>query len=152
MDIKSRCQELGITIPALNRPGGLYAPLIRDGDTVYTSGQTARVDGKLAVAGKLGGNVSLEEGRRAARICALNCLAQIDAEYGLDALDRVLKITGFVNSMPDFYNQPKVMDGASELLRDIFGEKGVAARSAIGVSSLPGDSACEVEMIVKMKP
>ena len=151
MDITSRCRELGIVFPEPNSPAGLYAPLARDGDIVYTSGQTPKKAGKLLFTGKLGAEVSLEKGYEAARLCALNCLAQIDSAYGADNIEKIIKITGYVNSAPDFFDHPKVMDGASALLRDIFGERGVAARSAIGVAALPGDSTCEVEMVVKMR-
>lgn len=151
MNIRDRCRELGITFPEPNLPAGLYAPLVRDGDIVYTSGQTPKRAGELVFKGKVGNGASLEQGYEAARLCALNCIAQIEAVYGADNIERILKVTGFVASAPDFFGQPKVMDGASSLLQDIFGENGVAARSAIGVAVLPGDSTCEVEMVVKMK-
>lgn len=152
MSIKNKCAELGVAFPPPNCPAGLYAPVVRDGDIVYTSGQTAKLADKLLFTGKLGENVSLEKGVEAARLCALNCLAQIDAAYGVDNIDRILKVTGFVSSAPGFVDQPKVLDGASEILRALFGENGNAARSALGVCVLPGDSACEVELIVRMKP
>jgi enamine deaminase RidA (YjgF/YER057c/UK114 family) len=123
---------------------------VRTGNLVYTSGQLPRADGKLAGTGKLGAEVSPEEGKALARICALNALAAIDSLVGIDAVTRVVKVVGFVASAPGFNDQPTVVDGASDLLAEVFGDNGAHARSAIGVAELPLDTPVEVELIVEV--
>jgi enamine deaminase RidA (YjgF/YER057c/UK114 family) len=118
----------------------------------YTSGQIPLVDGKLAFQGKVGGPVDEKAGYEAARICAINCLAALKAALGsLDRIEQVVKVVGFVNSAAGFTSQPKVINGASELLGQVFGDAGKHARSAVGVAELPLDAACEVELVVKLK-
>ena len=152
MSIEDRLKELGIVLPPPNPPGAIYQPGVLVDNFIFTAGQTPKVDGKLASKGKVGKDVSLEEAQKAARLCCLSCLAIIKSIAGsLDRVERIVKMTGFVNAGPDFYQQSIVVDGASKLLYDIFGEKGGHARSAIGCASLPNDATCEIELIVKLK-
>lgn len=145
-----RLAELGIVVPQLPPPVAIYVPAVRTGRVVYASGQTPTIDGVLQVRGRLGEGVSVEEGQRAARLAALNCLAEVRALLGsLDAVSRVLRLTGYVASAPGFGEQPYVMNGASELMEQIFGDAGRHARSAIGVAELPFGAPVEVELIVE---
>ena len=149
---EAKLSEMGIQVPVVPKPVAAYIPAVQLGDLVYTSGQLPVVDGVLKYAGQLGVDVSEEDGYAAAKICAINCLAAVKFAVGsLDRIERIVKVTGFVNSAPDFTAQPKVMNGASEFLNEAFGEAGAHARSAVGVSGLPLGAAVEVEMIVKVK-
>ena len=145
-----RLAELGITLPPVPTPAGAYIPARRVGDLVYTSGQVPIVDGKPAALGKVGAEIDAEEGYRLARICALNALAAVDALVGIDSVSGVVKVVGFVASASGFTGQPGVVNGASELLGDIFGETGRHARSAVGVAELPLGVPVEVELIVQV--
>jgi enamine deaminase RidA (YjgF/YER057c/UK114 family) len=147
---KARLDELGIELPQVAKPLASYAPAVRTGNLVFTAGQLPLQDGKLVVAGKLGLTVTEEQGHALARICALNALAAVDALVGVDAVRQVVKLVGFVASGPGFDGQPGVVDGASALLREVFGDNGVHARSAVGVSELPLDAPVEVELIVEV--
>jgi len=152
VSFEQKITELGLSIPEVAKPVAAYVPAVRVGDYVYTSGQIPFVNGELKYQGKVGSDVTAENGYDAAKICALNCLAAIKSVIGnLDAVERVIKIVGFVNSAGGFNQQPKVVNGASELVGQIFGAAGAHARSAVGVSELPLDAAVEVEMIVKIK-
>jgi len=145
-------KEMGITLPETVKPLAAYIPAIRTGDYVYTSGQVPFAEGKLKYSGKIGLDLSVEEGQKAAALCALNALSAIKSEIGdLNNIERIVKVTVFVNSADGFTDQPKVANGASEFLGKIFGEAGKHARSAVGVNELPVNSAVEVEMIVKVK-
>ena len=125
---------------------------MQSGEFVYTSGQLPIVDGRLAVKGKIGAEVDIDTGYDAARIAALNALAAIKSVIGdLDNVDQVVKVTGFVNSTPDFTDQPKVINGASEFLHEVFGQRGAHARSAVGVAALPMDTPVEIELIVRTR-
>jgi enamine deaminase RidA (YjgF/YER057c/UK114 family) len=146
----ARLAALGITLPAVVTPLAAYVPAVRSGSLVFTSGQVPMVDGALAATGKVGGAVSADEARALARTCALNALAAIDALVGLNSVVRVVKVVGFVASSPDFTGQPGVINGASELLGDVFGATGRHARSAVGVASLPLDAPVEVELVVEV--
>ncbi|MCV7314585.1 RidA family protein [Mycolicibacillus parakoreensis] len=146
----ARLAELGIDLPAVSAPLAAYVPAVRTGNLVYTSGQLPMQDGTLAGTGKVGGQVSPEDGSRLARLCALNALAAIDALVGVDTITRVVKVVGFVASAPGFSGQPGVVNGASEVLAEIFGERGAHARSAVGVAELPLDAPVEVEVIVEV--
>lgn len=146
----AKLAELGIALPPVVPPVAAYVPAVRTGTLVYTSGQVPIVDGKLAVTGKVGAEVSPEEAHALARTCALNALAAVDALVGLDAVVRVVKVLGFVASAPDFTGQPAVVNGASEFLGEVFGDAGKHARSAVGVAVLPLDAPVEVEMIVEV--
>ena len=150
--IEDKIKELGFTLPETPKPLAAYIPAIRTGDYVYTSGQVAFLNGELKYAGKVGSDLSLEQGQKAAELCALNALSAIKGVIGdLDKIERIVKLTVFVSSANGFTDQPKVANGASEFLGKIFGEKGKHARSAVGVSELPVNSATEIEMIVEVK-
>lgn len=148
MSASERLKELGIELPPVAKPAGAYVPALRNGDLVYTSGQLPFVDGKLRRTGKVGAEVSAEDAYDDARMCAINALAAIDALVGLDNVERVVKVVGFVASDPSFTGQPKVINGASELLGEVFGPAGEHASSAVGVAVLPADTPVEVEVVV----
>jgi enamine deaminase RidA (YjgF/YER057c/UK114 family) len=147
---KARLKEQGIELPQVVAPLAAYVPAVRTGNLVYTAGQLPFVDGKLPVTGKVGVDVSPEVGKTLARVCALNALAAVDALVGLDAVTQVVKVVGFVASASGFHGQPSVINGASELLAEVFGDNGVHARSAVGVAELPLDAPVEVELIVEV--
>ena len=152
MSYEAKIKELGLAVPEAPKPVAVYAPGVQVGNFIYTSGQIPLVNGELKFKGKVGKELTMEEGYEAAKICALNCLGVAKSLLGsLDKIERIVKVTGFVNSAPGFTSQPKVIDGASELLGEIFGEKGRHARSAVGVAELPADAAVEVEMIIQVK-
>ena len=148
---EERLQELGVSLPAPAVPVAAYVPCVRTGSLVYVSGLVPVLDGKPSHLGHLGDNVDLEDGRAAARTCAVNVLAALKAELGeLSRVRRVVKVTGFVASTPDFTDHPKVINAASELFGDAFGDAGRHARAAIGVASLPLGVPVEVEAIVEV--
>ena len=152
MEIEKKMKELGLILPEAPEPVAEYIPAKKIGNLVFTSGQGPVKDGNFIHVGKVGGKVSLEEGYESAKMCAINCLAAIKSVIGsLDEIDEVVKIKGYVNSTPDFYRQPEVVNGASELIVKIFGEKGKHTRSALGTSVLPGNIPVELEMTVKVK-
>jgi enamine deaminase RidA (YjgF/YER057c/UK114 family) len=149
--VESRLAELGLTLPEVVPPLATYQPAVRSGAYVYTAGQLPMVQGKLPLTGKVGAEVSAEEAKELAATCALNALAAVKSVVGdLDRIVRVVKVVGFVASAPDFTGQPGVINGASELLGQVLGEKGVHARSAVGVSVLPLDAPVEVEFQVEV--
>jgi|SRR5690625_2627935 len=146
----ARLRDLGIDLPTVTAPLAAYVPAVRTGNLVYTSGQLPMAGGKLAGSGKVGAAVSPEDGHALARVCALNALAAADALVGLDTVTKVVKVVGFVASAPNFNGQPAVINGASELLGEVFGDAGAHARSAVGVSELPLDAPVEVELILEV--
>jgi enamine deaminase RidA (YjgF/YER057c/UK114 family) len=146
----ARLEELGIELPVVVKPLGSYVPAVRSGNLVYTSGQLPVRDGTLLQSGKVGADVTPEQGNELARISALNALAAVDALVGIDAVTKVVKVVGFVASAPGFNAQPGVVNGASDLLADVFGDAGVHARSAVGVAELPLDAPVEVELVVEV--
>ena len=145
-----RLRELGLTLPTVATPAGAYVPARRSGSLVFTAGQIPLVDGSLAATGKVGAEITPEQGYDLARTCTLNALAAVDDLVGLDAVAGVVKVVGFVASAPGFTGQPGVINGASELLGAVFGEAGRHARSAVGVAELPLGVPVEVEMIVEV--
>ncbi len=147
---RKNLESLGLELPAVAAPAGAYIPALRTGQLVYTSGQLPFVDGKLLVEGKVGAEVTLEQAKEAAKQCALNALAAVHDVAGLDAVVRIVKVVGFVASAPGFNDQPLVINGASELLGEVFGEAGVHARSAVGVFELPRNTPVEVEIIAEV--
>jgi len=149
---EKKLASIGVTLPTPASPIANYVPFVRSGDMLVVSGQICfGADGKLVAKGQLGGSVSLEEGQKAARACAINLLAQLKAALGdLDKVARVVRLGGFINSAPGFTDGPKVMNGASDLMVEIFGDKGRHARSTVGVSALPADAAVEVEGIFEI--
>ncbi|WP_413102018.1 RidA family protein [Streptomyces sp. Inha503] len=149
--VEGRLAGLGLTLPAVAAPLASYVPALRTGPYVYTSGQLPLVEGKLGVTGKVGAEVTPEEAKDLARVCALNALAAVKSVVGdLDQIVRVVKVVGFVASAPDFTGQPGVVNGASELLGEALGDAGVHARSAVGVAVLPLDAPVEVEIQVEV--
>jgi enamine deaminase RidA (YjgF/YER057c/UK114 family) len=148
---EERLSALGLALPSVAPPLAAYVPAVRTGDYVYTSGQLPLVDGKLLATGKVGGQIPVAEASALARICALNALAAVaSVAGGLSAVRRIVKVTGFVASTPDFTGQAQVINGASELLLEVFGEAGRHARSAVGMAVLPLDSPVEVELIAEI--
>ncbi|MDQ1009330.1 enamine deaminase RidA (YjgF/YER057c/UK114 family) [Streptomyces sp. V4I23] len=149
--VERRLAELGLTLPEVVPPLAAYQPAVVSGSYVYTSGQLPMVEGKLPVTGKVGGEVTAEEAKELARICGLNALAAVKSVVGdLDRIARVVKVVGFVASAADFTGQPGVINGTSELLGEVLGDKGVHARSAVGVAVLPLDAPVEVEIQVEL--
>ena len=146
----ARLAELGIVLPSVVPPVAAYVPATRTGNLVFTSGQLPMVQGAMAHTGLVGGPVTAEQAKELARACALNALAAVDALVGLDNVVRVVKVVGFVASAPGFTGQPGVVNGASELFGEVFGEAGQHARSAVGVVALPLDAPVEVELIVEV--
>ncbi|HET9874498.1 MAG TPA: RidA family protein [Mycobacterium sp.] len=147
---RTRLAELGVELPETVAPLASYLPAVRTGNLVFTSGQLPMQAGTLPRTGKVGAEVSSEDGNALARICALNALAAVDALVGIDAVARVVKVVGYVASAPGFNGQPGVVNGASDLLGEVFGEAGRHARAAVGVSELPLDAPVEVELILEL--
>jgi enamine deaminase RidA (YjgF/YER057c/UK114 family) len=148
--IDEKLAELGVVLPTLAKPVAAYVPAVVTGNLVYTAGQLPFVDGALPATGKVGAEISAEDATGYARTCALNALAAVASAIGsLDRVTRVVKVVGFVASTPDFSGQPGVINGASELLGQVFGDAGLHARSAVGVAVLPLDAPVEVELIVE---
>ena len=151
MTPEERLADLGLAIPEVVAPVAAYVPAVRTGGYVYTSGQLPLRDGELMRIGKVGSEVSPQEAHECARQCALNALAAVRSEIGeLSAVTRVVKVVGFVASAPGFTAQPQVVNGASELLGEVFGDSGQHARSAVGVAVLPLDAPVEVELVVEV--
>jgi len=145
-----RLIELGLALPPVATPAGVYLPAVQSGSLVFTAGQIPLVDGVLAATGKLGAEIDTELGAQLARTCVLNALAAVDGLVGLDAVVRVVKVVGFVASAPGFTAQPAVLNGASALLGEVFGAAGAHARSAVGVAELPLGAPVEVELVVEV--
>ncbi len=150
--IETRLAELGVTLPEAPMPAANYVPFVISGDLVFVSGQISQ-DERGLIKGRLGDQLGLEEGARAAKCCAISLLAQLRAacDGDLDRLDRVVKLTGFVNSSPDFIDQPKVINGASDFLGEALGDAGQHSRSAVGVAALPMGVAVEIEGIFRIR-
>jgi enamine deaminase RidA (YjgF/YER057c/UK114 family) len=146
----ARLSELGIELPPVVTPLAAYVPAVRTGNLVYTAGQLPIVAGELTATGKVGTDVSPDAAKVLARLCALNALAAVDSLVGIDSITRVVKVVGFVASAPGFHGQPGVVNGASALFGEVFGDAGAHARSAVGVSELPRDAPVEVELIVEV--
>ncbi len=149
---EEKIKELGFDLPEAAKPMAAYLPGVQSGNFIFTAGQIPVVKGELKYKGKVGLNLTLEEAQKAAQICVLNCLGVVKSITGsLDNIEQIVKLTVFVNSADNFTSQHLVANGASELLGEIFGEKGKHARSAVGVNELPVDSAVEIEMICRVK-
>ncbi len=152
MHVEAKLQELGFALPNPPQPVAAYLPALQVGNLLFLSGTTCYENGKLLYTGRVGAELTLEQGYLAARQAALNLLSVIKATLGdLDQVDRVVKLNGYVNSSQDFDRQPEVINGASELLEKLFGERGRHARTSIGVSSLPAHIPVEIEMIVQVR-
>lgn len=150
--IEARLRELGIELPQAAAPVANYVPFTTCGNLVFISGQISQWQGELRFVGKLGAGIGIAEGRQAARLCALNLLSHLRVACGgdLDRVRRVLRLGGFVNCTPEFTDMPQVINGASDLMVEVFGDAGRHARAAVGVSSLPGSVAAEVEATVEI--
>ncbi|WP_433592552.1 RidA family protein [Nocardia sp. CA-145437] len=144
-------KELGLELPVAPKPVAVYVPGVRTGNYVYTSGQLPFVNGELPLTGKLGAEITIEQGAEMAKLAALNALAVVHDLVGLDNVVRIVKVVGFVASAAGFNSQPLVINGASELLGAVLGEAGVHARSAVGVNELPLDTPVEVELIAEVR-
>ena len=152
MSVEARLAELGLELPEVATPAGSYVPAVISGNLVFTAGQIPLVDGKLMAEGRLGAEISPEQGKEIAQRCALNAIAAVKSVIGdLGRVKRVVKVVGFVASTPEFTAQPSVVNGASELLQAAFGDAGIHARSAVGVAVLPLNSPVEVELIVEFE-
>ncbi|MEK9987825.1 MAG: RidA family protein [Aquiluna sp.] len=152
MSVEARLAELGLALPEVATPAGAYVPAVISGNLVFTAGQIPLVDGKLMAEGRLGDEISAEAGKEIAQRCALNAIAAVKSVLGdLERVKKVVKVVGFVASTPDFTAQPGVVNGASELLQAAFGDKGIHARSAVGVAVLPLNSPVEVELVVEFE-
>lgn len=152
MRINKRLIELGIELPEFPQPAAAYVPGLLINNLIFVSGQTPKKGTQLLFKGKLGRDLSIEQGQEAARICILRALSVVENEIGnLDFIEQIVKLTGYVNCTDDFEQQAKVIDGASLLLQEIFGKVGRHTRVAVGMNSLPGNAAVEIEIIVKIK-
>ncbi|AEV72731.1 putative translation initiation inhibitor, yjgF family [Mycolicibacterium rhodesiae NBB3] len=150
MSVSAKLAELGIQLPDVVPPLAAYVPAARTGNLVYTAGQLPMDAGSLVQSGKVGADVTPEDGKALARVCALNALAAVHSLVGIDSVTRVVKVVGFVASAPGFNGQPGVINGASQLFGEVFGDAGAHARSAVGVSELPLDAPVEVEVIFEV--
>jgi enamine deaminase RidA (YjgF/YER057c/UK114 family) len=149
--IEEKFKEMGIEIPEAPKPLASYIPVIKTGNLIFTAGQIPMANGELKYKGKVGREISLEDGIKAAELCVINCLSVIKSELiNLDKIKRIIKVTVFVSSADGFTDQPKVANGASDLLVKVFGENGKHVRSAVGVNELPIGSAVEIEMVVEV--
>jgi enamine deaminase RidA (YjgF/YER057c/UK114 family) len=151
MEIEKKMRGLGLELPEVPKPVASYVPAVRSGNYVYTSGQVPFVKGELMHRGKLGGDLTIEQGYECARVTALNCLAAVKSVIDdLDRVKQIVRVTGFINSAPGFTDQPKVLNGASDLLVEIFGERGKHSRLALGTSELPLGAPLEIDMVVEI--
>ena len=153
MTVEENIEAMGLSLPPTARPLASYVPAVRTGNLVYCSGQLPIREGTVTCAGKVGpgGQTTEDEARDAAQVCALNCLAAIKGVIGdLETITRVVRITGYVNSAPNFSGQPSVLNGASDLVKGVLGDRGEHTRVAVGVAELPLNAAVEVEMIVEV--
>ncbi len=151
MNIEENLKKIGLQLPPAPKPVGLYQPVVVSGKLAFLSGQVSKdAEGKI-LAGKVGKDLSLAEGKAAARLAALNALSIMKHRIGFDKIRRVVKMTGFVQTAPDFYEIPAVVNGASELLAEVLGEEGAHARSAVGMASLPMNAAVEIELVLELK-
>jgi len=152
MSIREKLAEIGLTLPVAAAPVAAYVPAVKTGNLVFTAGQLPIVDGKVLITGKVGAEVTPEQAKDMAQICALNALAAISLVADIDQIERIIRVGGFVNGVPGFVAIPQVVNGASELLIKLFGEiNGKHARTAIGVAELPLNAPVEIEMVVQLK-
>ena len=149
-EVRAKLAELGLTLPVAAKPVAAYVPAIRTGNIVFTAGQLPMVDGALAKTGKVGGEISIEEAKKLAEVCALNALAAVETVVDVNKIVKVVRVVGYVNGVAGFTQQPAVINGASELFLHIWGEAGKHARSAVGVAELPLNAPVEVELTVEV--
>ena len=150
VDVRAKLAEKGLTLPVAAKPVAAYVPAIRTGQIVFTAGQLPLVDGAMAGTGKVGAEITQERAKELAEICALNCLAAVELVAPVDMIVKVVRVVCYVNGAPGFVNQPFIANGASELFMHIWGDAGIAARSAIGVAELPLNSPVEIELTVEI--
>ena len=150
-DVRAKLAEKGLTLPVAAKPVAAYVPATKTGNLVFTAGQLPLVNGEMAKTGKVGTDVTLEEAKHLAEICALNTLAAVDLVAPVDSIVKVVRVVCYVNGVPGFLSQPQVANGASELFMHIFGDAGIAARSALGVAELPLNSPVEIELTVEVR-
>ena len=148
--MRVKLEELGLSIPIAAKPVAAYLPAVRTGNLIFTAGQLPLVDGEMVITGKVGKEVTTEDGKQLAEVCALNCLAAIETLVQIEKIVRVVRVVGYVNGVTGFTNQPAVINGASELFVKLWGDAGKHARSAIGVAELPLDAPVEIELIVEV--
>ena len=152
MSVKEKLAALGLTLPTAAAPVAAYVPAVKTGNLVFTAGQLPVVDGKLVLTGKVGSDVTPEDAKKMAEICALNALAAISLVADIDQIEKIVRVGGFVNGVPGFVAIPAVVNGASELLIRLFGDvNGKHARTAVGVAELPLNAPVEIEMVVQLK-
>jgi len=151
LNASQRLKELGFTVPTAPKPVAAYIPAVKTGNLIFTAGQLPLVDGQMAGVGKVGGEISIEQGRELAEIAALNALAAVETITSIDDIVRIVRVVGYVNGIPGFTNQPAVINGASELFVKIWEDAGKHARSAIGVAELPLNAPVEIELTVEVR-
>ena len=149
-DVRAKLAELGLSLPVAAKPVAAYVPAIRTGNLVFTAGQLPLVNGEMAGTGKVGGEVTVEEAKKLAEICALNCLAAVETVADVNKIIKVVRVVGYVNGIAGFTTQPAVVNGASELYLHIWGEAGKHARSAVGIAELPLNAPVEIELTVEI--
>jgi len=149
-DVRAKLAELGLTLPVAAKPVAAYVPAIRTGNLVFTAGQLPLLNGEMAGTGKVGGEVTVEEAKKLAEICALNCLAAVETVADVNKIIKVVRVVGYVNGIAEFTTQPAVVNGASELYLHIWGEAGKHARSAVGIAELPLNAPVEIELTVEI--
>ena len=150
IDVRAKLAEIGLTLPVAAKPVAAYVPAIRTGNIVFTAGQLPLVNGAMSATGKVGDKVTIEEAKKLAEVCALNALAAVETVADVNKIVKVVRVVGYVNGVPGFTSQPAVVNGASELFIQIFGEAGKHARSAVGIAELPLDAPVELELTVEI--
>ena len=150
MSVRDCLRDLGLEVPIAAKPVAAYVPAIRTGNLIFTAGQLPLVDGQMVATGKVGQEVDVEQAKKLAEVCALNCLAAVETVVPIERILRIVRVVGYVNGIAGFTNQPAVINGASELFLNLWGDSGKHARSAIGVYDLPLDSPIELELVVQI--
>jgi len=150
VSIRDNLRDLGLEVPVAAKPVAAYVPAIRTGNLIFTAGQLPLVDGQMVATGKVGQEVDVEQAKKLAEVCALNCLAAVETVVPIERILRIVRVVGYVNGIAGFTNQPAVINGASELFLNLWGDSGKHARSAIGVYDLPLDSPIELELVVQI--
>ena len=150
MSVRDSLRDLGLEVPIAAKPVAAYVPAIRTGNLIFTAGQLPLVDGQMVATGKVGQEVDVEQAKKLAEVCALNCLAAVETVVPIERILRIVRVVGYVNGIAGFTNQPAVINGASELFLNLWGDSGKHARSAIGVYDLPLDSPIELELVVQI--
>ncbi len=150
MNVRTKLEEMGLSVPVAPIPLAAYLPAVRTGNLIFTAGQLPLIDGQIVATGKVGREVTAENGKRLAEVCALNCLAAVETIVPLEKISRIIRVVGYVNSATGFTNQPVVINGASELFLNLWGDSGKHARSAVGVAELPLNAPVEIELTVEI--